>query len=106
MAQKTPIVAERHETVRKDIVSRLDGRTLSAKEISGAVGVREKEVYEHLDHIRKSLERGKSRLKIHPAECKKCGFVFKKRERIKKPGKCPLCHGQSIDDPLFSIEIV
>lgn len=95
---------ERHETLRQEIIARLKERALSAKEISGAVGVREKEVYEHLDHIKKSLERGKSRLKAQPAECKKCGFTFKKRERMKKPGKCPICRGQSIDEPLFSIE--
>ncbi|MBI5186597.1 MAG: transcriptional regulator [Nitrospinae bacterium] len=94
---------ERQETVRKDIIARLEERTLSAKEISGAVGVREREVYEHLEHIKKSLERGESRLKVQPAECKKCGFTFQKRERMKKPGKCPICRGQSIAGPFFYI---
>jgi predicted Zn-ribbon and HTH transcriptional regulator len=33
----------------------------------------------------------------------KCGFVFQKRAGPSKPGKCPLCHGQLILPPLFSI---
>jgi hypothetical protein len=40
---------------------------------------------------------------VIPAACKKCNFVFRKRDRLKKPGRCPLCHGESIDDPLFHI---
>ncbi len=104
MQKKPSIPKERNETIRKQIISELDGQTFSAKEISGYVGVREKEVYEHLDHIRKTLERGEQKLTIHPAECKKCGFVFKKRERINKPGRCPMCRGESIEEPLFSIE--
>ncbi len=99
---KIPFIPpERQETVRKEIVSLLEEQTLSVKEISGYVRVSEKEIYDHLDHIRKSGERKKHKLNIQPALCKKCGFVFKKRERIKKPGKCPLCHNQSIQEPLF-----
>jgi hypothetical protein len=33
----------------------------------------------------------------------KCGFIFRKRDRLKKPGRCPVCHGEHIQDPLFSI---
>lgn len=73
---------------------------LSARDISGRAGVSIDEVYDHLEHIRKSL--GK-KLDIVPAECKKCGFVFRKRERLKKPGKCPVCRSESIEEPLFSI---
>lgn len=95
--------AERHETFRKGIIHALEGNTLSAKELSGLLRTSEKEVYGHLDHIRRTLERGPRKLVIHPAQCKKCGFVFKKRERMKKPGRCPLCRGESIEPPLFSI---
>jgi hypothetical protein len=39
-----------------------------------------------------------------PAVCKKCGFVFAKREKLKRPGKCPVCRGESIREPRFTIE--
>jgi hypothetical protein len=58
----------------------------------------------HLDHIRKSLATTGQQLLVMPAECKKCGFVFAKREKLKRPGKCPVCRGESIREPRFTIE--
>jgi predicted Zn-ribbon and HTH transcriptional regulator len=94
------IPPERRETVRREIITLLREETLSAKEVSAGVGASEKEVYDHLSHIQKSREQ---RLRIIPAECRKCGFVFRKRERLRKPGRCPVCRGESIKDPFFSL---
>ncbi len=104
--EKGPAVpVERHETLRHEIMSVLAQGTASAKDISFEVRISEKEVYDHLEHIRKSLLNKKDRqLVIMPAECAKCGFVFSKRERLRKPGKCPVCKGESIKEPLFSIK--
>ncbi len=76
----------------------------SAKDLSAAARIPEREVSGHLEHIRKTLASSGRHLVIIPAECKKCGFVFSKRERLKKPGKCPVCKGESIREPLFSLE--
>ncbi len=101
---KEPFIPlERHETVRKEIVSFLKEQILTAKEISGYVRISEKEVSAHLEHIKKSIFRNNLKMVVDPATCKKCGFIFKKREKINKPGKCPLCHGKSIEDPVYSI---
>jgi predicted Zn-ribbon and HTH transcriptional regulator len=78
---------------------------LSAHEISGYVGIPEKEVYGHLEHIQRSLNKSGNKFVVIPAACKRCGFVFKKRGRLKKPGRCPVCRGESIEEPLFSIGI-
>lgn len=96
-------VSERLDTVRHEIVSSLLGRTLSARDISHEVHIGEREVYDHLEHIRKSLNRKERSLVVVPARCRKCGFEFRKRERLKAPGKCPVCKGESIADPLFSV---
>ena len=101
--KKPFIPVERHETIRRQIETILYHETLSAREISVVAGVPEKEVYEHLEHIHKSIEREGGRLVMTPAECQDCGFVFKKRERLKKPGKCPVCNSESISEPHFSI---
>lgn len=101
---KEPFVPiERRETIRQEITDVLKDSVLSAKDISGSVGIPVKEVYEHLAHIQKTVCKGEHHLDVIPAECKKCGFVFKKRERLKKPGKCPVCRSESIEEPLFSI---
>jgi transcriptional regulator len=89
-------------TIRQSIAFVLKNREMTAKEISQAVGVREKEVYEHLAHIArsKSLE-GKF---IHlPSNCMNCGFVFKKRDRLTPPGKCFICRSEAITPPRFAV---
>ncbi len=102
---KMPFIPiERHETVRQQIKDVLKDRTLSTKELSAKVRVSEKDVYAHLDHIEKTANKEGCRIIITPAECRKCGFVFRKRERLKKPGKCPVCKSESIQEPLFLIE--
>lgn len=93
----------RVETVRKEMISVMRGAFLTARDISGEVHISEKEVINHLHNIQKTLGKEKAQLNVIPAECRKCGFVFKKRERFKKPGKCPVCRSEFIKEPLFSI---
>ena len=101
---KEPFVpVERQETIRQKIMSLLDSRTLSARDISIDVGISEKEVYEHLEHIQRSINKRERNFIVTPAVCKKCGFVFRKRDRLNKPGKCPVCRNEIIQDPFFSV---
>lgn len=67
------------------------------------VHISEKEVYGHMEHIHKTLERSGRPLVVTPAECTQCGFMFKKRGRLTKPGRCPVCRGESIREPLFEV---
>ncbi len=92
-----------HESARRELFAVLRGGQQSAKELSSRIGISEKDVYDHLEHIRKSAHSSGQRLAVVPAECRKCGFVFSKRERLKKPGKCPVCRSESIHEPLFSV---
>ena len=101
---KEPFVpVERQETIRQKIISLLDGRTLSARDISIDIGVSEKEVYEHLEHIQRTINKRERNFIVTPAVCKKCGFVFRKRDRLNKPGKCPVCRNEVIQEPFFSV---
>lgn len=106
MGKKKPkepsIPLERMETIRQKIVSILYNNTLSAKDISSYVIIPEKDVYENLEHIQRNKR--DYFLHIKPPRCKKCSFVFKKREKIKKPGKCPVCRSRLIEEPHFSIK--
>lgn len=95
---------ERSEPIRRSIVSLLSSGPLSARQISARAGIAEREVYAHLPHIRKSVSRFGGRFAVTPAECTRCGFRFRKRDRPDRPGRCPVCRGESITEPLFSIE--
>ncbi len=100
---ESPVPRERLETARQRILGLLSERPRSAKEISADVRIPEKEVYGHLDHLRKALHREGRRVDVTPAECLACGFVFRKRERFGRPGRCPVCRGESVSEPLFSV---
>ncbi|HLL00613.1 MAG TPA: transcriptional regulator [Myxococcaceae bacterium] len=76
---------------------------LTARELSGAVGIPEKDVAEHLLHLDKSLKALGGRLEVLPAECLACGFVFRDRKRFTRPGACPQCRATRIDAPAFRL---
>lgn len=91
-------------TIRQRMMARLATGFFSAKELSGLLHIGEKEVYDHLRHIEKSAPRSGVFLAVKPAVCRDCGFVFRKRGRLTKPGSCPLCQGTFVEEPLFSLE--
>lgn len=96
--KKEIIPQERNETIRQELVRLLEGRELPVGILSKEMRLSEKEIYAHLEQIKRT-----SALIIIPAECRDCGYVFAKRDRPKKPGKCPICKGTHIEQPLFSI---
>jgi predicted Zn-ribbon and HTH transcriptional regulator len=98
-----PVPAARQETIRREIASLLRTGSFSARELSAVVGIREKDVALHLEHLRRSLGRDSRELVVIPAECLHCGFVFKKRERFQTPGKCPVCRSEAIAEPRFTL---
>jgi len=97
---------ERHDTIRKYMKAILEEYALSAKDISTYARISEKDVCDHLEHIKKTMNKGNQHLVVEPAQCERCGFVFKKRGRLTKPSKCPMCHSSLIHPPLFSISTV
>lgn len=101
---REPVPTPREDTLRQRMRALLQQNPLSAREISEQVGVAEREVYAHLEHLRQSLHREATSLSVLAAKCRGCGFVFTKRERLKRPGRCPLCRGHSIRQPRYRIE--
>ncbi len=102
-AKSPPVPVEQPATLRQQIVALLQQQAVSAKDLSMAVGLPEKQIYHHLEHIRRSFQQQQKQLHIEPAVCKKCGFSFTKRQRFHKPSKCPICRGQAIEEPRFSL---
>jgi transcriptional regulator len=89
-------------TLRQEIAEALEKESLDLREISHLFGIKEREVLDHLEHISRSAR--PKRFLIEPAECKQCGFSFKKRTRLSTPGRCPLCRSESISPPRFKID--
>ena len=92
------------KTMRQQIIALLRARQMSARELSQSLGIEEKEVYQHLNHVYRSAVPLGMRLEIRPSECLKCGFVFKDRARFTPPGHCPRCKGTYLQKPAFKID--
>ncbi|MBI5599784.1 MAG: transcriptional regulator [Deltaproteobacteria bacterium] len=101
--KKEPLPPERRETARRAIIALIEKTPMTARDISAAVRVSERDVYRHLEHIQRTFRSAGKTLVVTPARCRHCGFVFRKRERLTKPGRCPLCRKGPIDEPLFSV---
>ncbi|HOV89341.1 MAG TPA: hypothetical protein PKW07_01350 [Syntrophorhabdaceae bacterium] len=102
--KETNYLDERHDTIRRYIISLLEEYNLSLREIARYARIPEKDVEFHLKHIKKTINKGERRLNIESARCETCGFVFKKRERLTNPTRCPLCRGRMINPMLFSMD--
>jgi predicted Zn-ribbon and HTH transcriptional regulator len=100
-AERVP--AERVETIRAAIAAEIRGAPLSARELSERLGVSEREIGPHMQHLARSVRARGERLVLEPPRCLGCGFVFEDRGRPTKPGRCPDCRATRIAPPRFSI---
>lgn len=92
-------------TPRQRIVGELERGVMTTRDLSQRLGLSEKEVAGHLEHVVKSLKPPR-RLVITPASCHQCGFVFRSRarHRFSTPSRCPRCRHEGISPPLFRVE--
>ncbi|MDJ0815851.1 MAG: transcriptional regulator [Desulfobacterales bacterium] len=90
-------------TIRQQIIELLTAEELDARDLSREIGVKEKEVYDHLNHIARSMAARGKQLKIRPSECLTCGFTFKDRTRFTRPGRCPQCRESRLTNPSYRI---
>jgi transcriptional regulator len=99
-----PVPSERAATVREALCEELRQGFCTAKELSTRVGISEKDVAAHLEHLAKSLKARVETLEVQPPSCIACGFSFKHRSRMTRPGKCPECGETRIDPPQFRVQ--
>ena len=92
-------------TIRQKIIDLLCQGEYGAREVSQQLGIREKEVYAHLPHVAFTLNARDLHLVILPSECLSCGYVFSKRKRFDKPGRCWHCKNERITEPRFHVKI-
>jgi predicted Zn-ribbon and HTH transcriptional regulator len=95
---------QRERTAPQAVAAAILERELDAREISQAAGLSEREVYAALAHVQRTAKSKGLRLRVAPARCAACGFLFAKRERLEKPGKCPLCRSTHVEPARFALE--
>jgi len=99
-----PEPAPRDRTIREAIRGILaDGAARTLRELSQEIGVSEKVLPHHLEHLDRSLRREGRPLVLEPPRCLDCGYAFSDRTRFRKPGRCPKCRGTHLSAPEVSL---
>lgn len=88
-------------TRRQDTIKLLSQQSMTVRELTEWFHADARDIIIDLQHIARSIKPAK--LEMEPSSCKQCGFLFKHRERPKRPSKCPECNGEKITEPVFSI---
>lgn len=96
-------VPARGETARQALREALKHGPLTAHELSQAAGIPERDIVGHLEHLERTAKAKGEALLVEPPRCEGCGFVFKKRERLARPSRCPMCRDGHILPPRFQI---
>ncbi len=91
------------QTIRQQLISALEENEMTARELSKRIKIKEKDVFEHLSHIRQTLKNQKKKLLIKPFQCMICDFSFKDRKRLTRPGRCPKCSQGHIEAATYRI---
>jgi predicted Zn-ribbon and HTH transcriptional regulator len=103
-AAPPPAPTERSSTLRQQLhVLLRGGPARTARELSEELGVSEREIAPHLEHLERSLKNEDEHLVVEPPGCVACGFVFRERHRLTRPGKCPRCRATRVSPPRFRI---
>jgi predicted Zn-ribbon and HTH transcriptional regulator len=89
--------------VRQDLALALRSGPATARDLSKAVGISEKDVAGHLGHLARSLRTHGEELTVVPPECLDCGFRFERREKLARPSRCPRCQSKRLSLPEFAI---
>jgi len=94
-------------TPRQRIIDLITGTRLSSHQLAQILGIAERQVEDHLQHVVKSLARDKTRRFIlDPSRCQDCDFVFRDRRRLTRPSRCPVCRSEDITAPRYGIDPV
>jgi len=92
-----------NKTIRQQIITLLKENDQGTRDLSRIIGKREKEIMDHLPHVKRSIKAQEGTFKTTPARCLRCDYEFKKRKRLSSPSRCPSCKSSHIQDPAFRI---
>jgi predicted Zn-ribbon and HTH transcriptional regulator len=57
-AKEPTIPVERYDTIRRKIAALLSEREMGARDLSAELRIPEREIYDHLEHVRRSAGKG------------------------------------------------
>lgn len=92
-------------TPRQRLIELLTDTRLSPYQLAQMLGIPERQVEDHLNHVAKTIARDRGRrFVLEPSTCPDCGYVFRDRRKLTKPSRCPRCKGEHITSPRYGID--
>jgi predicted Zn-ribbon and HTH transcriptional regulator len=89
-------------TTRERIADHLREETATAEELARVVEIPERQVYDHVEHVAKSVA-DDEQLLAAPPECRDCGFDGFD-DPVNAPSRCPECYSENLTRAQFRIE--
>ena len=87
---------------RRQLIELLSDDFRSASSLARELGTTRGDVEDDLRHALRSARAAGHDIEIVPARCKSCGFVFGE-DKLLKPGRCPVCKGSRLFEPMMRI---
>ncbi|WP_434522231.1 transcriptional regulator [Halorubrum sp. AS12] len=101
------------ETTRQRIADALREEPRTASDLAAALSLPTPVVYEHLEHVSRSVADGEEpgsngagdegeEFLVAPPTCRECGFD-RFDDPVNEPSRCPECKSERIEEPAFVI---
>lgn len=88
---------------RRHLIELLSDEPRSISSLARELGARRGDVEDDLRHAIRSARAQGSDVRVIPARCKNCDFVFDD-DKLSKPSRCPACKGTRLFEPMLRIE--
>jgi transcriptional regulator len=87
---------------RKHLIDLLTSEPRSISSVARELGLRRAHVEDDMRHAIRSARAQGQDVKVLPARCKACDFVFGE-DKLSKPSRCPACKGTRLFEPMIGI---
>ena len=88
---------------RKHLIDVLSHEPRSISSLAREFGANRSDLENDLRHAIRSARAQGHRVRVIPARCKNCDFVFDD-DKLSKPSRCPACKGTRLFEPLLQID--
>ena len=88
---------------RKHLIDLLSYEPRSISSLAREWGASRSDVEDDLRHAIRTARAQGHHVRVIPARCKSCDFVFDE-EKLSKPSRCPACRGTRLFEPMLQID--
>jgi predicted Zn-ribbon and HTH transcriptional regulator len=90
------------QTRRQELFMHLEAGPATVRDLADLMHLRVSDVVDDLEHVARSLT--DRQLRVEPARCQRCDYVFEDRRRLTRPSRCPRCRHERITWPVLHLE--